>query len=639
MKQSVIRVGSWNIRRGYHKKELEILNFIKDKKIDILTILECDICDLPNIPGFQAIFPKHRNSNNARLLLLAKKELSVKVRDDLMTDEVPTVWVELELKSEKNVLICSIYREWLSSQAQWVALQKICDQLQTAASKNLRLVIMGDLNLCQLKWKSDNYKHKKLASELQDCVAVCGLEIHQTGITYRADHVSADGTWAESSLDHLYSTPGLISNVTSVTNGLSDHAVIIGTVNCSIRKDIPEPEHIEKRCYKHFNEDQFKVILAGKEWERLAMCSDVNSQVELYDQFVCEALDQCAPIKRVKLRQNFKPGLTTDTLKTIKARNSAKRAFTKDKSLEKSNQYKILRNRALKMVRQDYQSHMQKKFGNLSSVTSVTNLWKATKHILNATRTEEIKLKTERGVVSDQLEVANQLNVSFLNKVSMIKNSIPQVPQELNENTSVTSVTYELRPVSESVIKRAILNLKTTSSTGLDGLNTKLLKCAADILTTPLTFIVNTSILTGVFPKNWKHSQVVPLHKKGSKLEATNYRPVSLLPVSSKVLEVVVKEQIYKFCEHHTLIPDSQHGFRIGRSTTTALVSLHDHLQLSLAEGSFVGLVQYDLSAAFDTLSCDTLLNKLKVMGFSRSPKQKQFKNSERKLKLSQRMC
>ena len=133
---------------------------------------------------------------------------------------------------------------------------------------------------------------------------------------------------------------------------------------------------------------------------------------------------------------------------------------------------------------------------------------------------------------------------------------------------------FTFRTVNESEVSKALSDLKSKSSSGIDGLSTKMLKQISPVVTTPLTYIINTSIVSGVFPDIWKHSKITAILKRGDPMLAANYRPVSCLPAASKVLEKVLLKQLQSYFEKNDLLPVQQHAFRPKRSTTTALVSM-----------------------------------------------------------------
>ena len=176
--------------------------------------------------------------------------------------------------------------------------------------------------------------------------------------------------------------------------------------------------------------------------------------------------------------------------------------------------------------------------------------------------------------------------------------------------------TFSLRTVSEEEILWHIKKLKNSKRAGIDGISTSVIKRAVEVPYVQITWIVNSSIVSGIFPDRWKIATVVPLHKKGNQKEAKNYRPVSLLPVVSKVLESVVRRQITKHLEANGHLPKSQHGFRENRSTSTALLSMVTGWRQKLVGSRHVRLLLFNISSAFDTINTEILCEKLSIMKF-----------------------
>ena len=165
------------------------------------------------------------------------------------------------------------------------------------------------------------------------------------------------------------------------------------------------------------------------------------------------------------------------------------------------------------------------------------------------------------------------------------------------------------------LVQRVMKKMSNKKSKGRDGIPQDCLLMGQEVLAAPLTKIINSSIVSGVFPDQWKEAIVVPILKKGDPKEMKNYRPVSCLVAASKVLEKVVCDQLTRFAEVHDILPNNQHGFRSGRSTMTALSSMQKQWIQNTEGGLMTGILVWDLSSAFDTLDIDLFLKKLQIYG------------------------
>ena len=174
------------------------------------------------------------------------------------------------------------------------------------------------------------------------------------------------------------------------------------------------------------------------------------------------------------------------------------------------------------------------------------------------------------------------------------------------KNSSLNS--FLLKATSEDEVHKLICQLNKGKALGPLSIPVTILKDNVNILSTPLSFIINRSFEQGVFPESLKTAQVTPVHKKEDTLTISNYRPISLLSVFSKILEKSMYNRIYSFLCKHKLIKTRQFGFRSNHSTEHAFISLIKTIKKYLDDGKIVCGVFIDLQKAFDTVNHEILL-------------------------------
>ena len=150
------------------------------------------------------------------------------------------------------------------------------------------------------------------------------------------------------------------------------------------------------------------------------------------------------------------------------------------------------------------------------------------------------------------------------------------------------------------------------------------MKLARPYIVPAVTHFVNQSITTLTFPKAYKVAKVVPLYKgKDSPVTAPkSYRPVALLPITSKVLERVVHTQLMSYMDQHQLWHPQHHAYHSHHSTTTVMFSMHDCWVEAAENGKIAGMTMVDMSAAFDVVDIQLLLKKCHIFNFSREAEQ-----------------
>ena len=180
---------------------------------------------------------------------------------------------------------------------------------------------------------------------------------------------------------------------------------------------------------------------------------------------------------------------------------------------------------------------------------------------------------------------------------------------------------FKFTEVNEDCIDKIIKKLKSKSSIDYDNISNKLIKHARTVLVKPLTLLVNQIIHTGEFPRQLKIARVKPLFEKGDETSFSNYRPISLLPSTSKIFENVMAAQLVDYSTTNNLFRIQQFGFRPGHSTDLAELRLANHLITEMDNCNVPTNIYIGFSKAFDTLNFDSLLKKLEYYGINEPAK------------------
>ncbi len=227
----------------------------------------------------------------------------------------------------------------------------------------------------------------------------------------------------------------------------------------------------------------------------------------------------------------------------------------------------------------------------------------------------EIKINDE--TILENKQMADNFNTFFTSIGKEISESVPASnisPEDFlhgNENTP----NLEFGRINPSEIVDIIKAFEPKTSVDIDGISNKLLKNICTEISVSLAHIFSLSLQVGVFPNKLKTSRVIPIFKSGDSANMTNYRPISLLSALSKVLEKIVSIKLVNHLELNNLLYDHQYGFQKNKSTEHNLLHAINFIHGALNRGEYAIGIFLDLKKAFDVVSHEILLKKLKFLG------------------------
>ena len=284
-----LKLMSWNCGRGFLRqhKITEAAHFIKSMDISICAVSEADIRNHNeysgsqyNIPQYFPVFPKSWNNLKiARIITYCKNELrnNIKIREDLMTENQPDIWLQIQIGKGTKFLLGMIYREWTSTDGkgshkdQKDRLQELINNAEKAVNENAEIIIMGDMNV--------NIENMNTTGEQKELNELMNNFKNNNNLTqlvkaYTRSRV-VGGRLQRSIIDHVYTNmPENITDLKLTNPASSDHAIIYFTRKTSYEGHINQAQ--ERRCFKYYIEDLFNEELASMDWEAVLDEQDVD---------------------------------------------------------------------------------------------------------------------------------------------------------------------------------------------------------------------------------------------------------------------------------------------------------------------------------------------------------------------------
>lgn len=502
----------------------------------------------------------------------------------------------VEIVCNKLVII-SVYRTPQSDPNQFLTkLDCLLHDLLMKYRSKLNVVVAGDFNINTLR-KSN------ITNELHSLANNYNLKVHIKVPTRKL-----------TCIDHILSN---ISNATSTVLPLhlSDHdtaqMLSFPIKNKSLKL---AAYYVFKRDYSIDNIRKFKECLQSLTWADICLNTDSNSAFNEFHDLLCLFYNLCFPKVRVKVNSNNKNAqkwISKGLRQSCKTKRKLRYQYYKNKNSTNKAKYKKYSYLLNKCV------YSSKKNQNINYINAHDNKCKATwtviKNEINATQSkdniESIKLKDT--VITDPLEIASTFNNHYTNLTS-----IPtQQSADRNFRRNKYYNSMFLKPLLENEVLQEIMSLRNTRSEGYDEISTKIIKVCCNELTKILTHLINMSFLQGTFPDKLKLSIIKPLFKKGDKDDINNYRPITLIPILSKIYERCMYRRLIDFCNKFRIISDEQFGFQKNKSTTLATFSLMKAILSNVNNNQITTGLFFDLSKAFDLVSHDILLEKLEAIG------------------------
>ncbi|KAL0810050.1 hypothetical protein ABMA28_010870 [Loxostege sticticalis] len=449
-----------------------------------------------------------------------------------------------------------------------------------------RAIIFGDFNIDLLVKDKETKEYNQLLKESG----------HKIINKINKKHYTRECKTRKSILDHICTNLHKDNfHMILVDSSLSDHRQLYLEI-----KNIKSPP----KSYSHYEAINYSKLYDSMKTMELQKVKDYTELETLIKR--CTNESKVNKTKILNLPQ--KDWINKEVLIEIDKRNALWLELKKNPDSEALKEdFRNKRNEVTKLIHDTKKTYYYKEFvkrkndpkkiWNLVNTLTVNKLKRSCappKLILNS---KEIK---------DPHDICQTFNSYFSSIGTLLANEIPSkfhhdciyaLPQPIRTNSKLS----HFEPCGEKEISDIINSLDPNCSVGLDGISTKVIKCTKNLISTKLAECFNKLFDDATFPDTMKIAKVTPIFKSGLKTDPGNYRPISVLPALSKILEKTLHVRLEKYLESISFISERQYGFRSKSNTLTATIDLITKIKQNIDDRKIVLGIFIDLKKAFDT--------------------------------------
>jgi len=615
--ENFLSVCHWNCHLTTSYNDILHLLDLSNSYFDVIGFCETFLTSEHFLPSFQfpgyQLFVKNRElMARGGLAFLVKNGIFCRQRGDVdvwIEGKVESFTLELAIDSKK-LIVSEVYKPPSARLEDFTEGFEIL--MRAAVSSKLDFICMGDFNfdLYDLHAINLDFLNLMVSNDLFPLVGVpTRITSHSATII---DNIFVSSKYLKSSAADVLVFP------------CSDHLPVVASVPLVIAKE-KKAEKKQMRQLRKQNMENLAEELSKVSWKPVFdETEDASHAFDIFMNILQPIYDKTCPLKVLRNTRESprKPWVTSELIQMIKKRNLLYQSFLDCQSADMFEEFKKIRNQVNTLRRSCVKSYYELKLGETKGDSRGT--WKVLREVLGSDKKKNTptSLIVDGKVYEGKQSIVNHFGAYF----STIGEVVQKQDQPLSQGTSEEAfiddrglgLIMEAEETNMQELKEIVNSIKSNSS-GSDGISLKTFKLIMVYLLPCLVYMINLSLKSGEFPQKLKEARVIPLHKSGSKTDLTNWRPISLLSVFSKMYEKVMHKKLYAHLTKHGFLSDSQFGFRKGHSTVHAMQHFLDFLNTSMENGEMTLSVFIDFKKAFDTVDFKILIDRLRSLGVTGS--------------------